>query len=145
MEYDKWRAYQQAKLANYLFSMEAAKKYDPSKIVAFGVHPGFVRSNLGNHVSPSGILGTIAMTIFYTFIDTMSINTEHGAHTSLHCILSDVDALENGAFYSQTGPYVGKEDRLGGWPFDIKAANPEFVTDEAASKLWDESVKMVEE
>eukprot|EP00568_Trieres_chinensis_P013169 CAMPEP_0183307112 /NCGR_PEP_ID=MMETSP0160_2-20130417/16238_1 /TAXON_ID=2839 ORGANISM="Odontella Sinensis, Strain Grunow 1884" /NCGR_SAMPLE_ID=MMETSP0160_2 /ASSEMBLY_ACC=CAM_ASM_000250 /LENGTH=329 /DNA_ID=CAMNT_0025470629 /DNA_START=66 /DNA_END=1055 /DNA_ORIENTATION=+ len=143
MKYQPWRAYQQAKLANYLHAVEVAKRYDSDKIVSYAIHPGFVQSNLAGHMMPKGFIGDMMTKMYYKF-DSLSIPSNLGCHTSLHCILSDVADLENGAYYSQTGPYETKELRKGGWPLDVKSLN-ENMTDEAASRLWDESVKLVGE
>jgi len=68
------------------------------------------------------------------------INVWDGSQTSLHCILSEPSALENGAFYSQFGVYADEYAKPGGWP--MRNPNPE-ATPENAAKLWDTSAALV--
>eukprot|EP00980_Cylindrotheca_fusiformis_P002388 scaffold558_cov111-Cylindrotheca_fusiformis.AAC.6 len=65
-----------------------------------------------------------------------------GAQTSLFCILNDAADLDNGAFYSQTGPYVDKAARKGGWP--LKEFPNKNATPENAARLWEISEKLIE-
>ena len=68
------------------------------------------------------------------------ISAVDGAQTSLHCILTDAENMESGAFYSQFGIYKDVEAKKGGWP--MKLPNPN-ATPEVALKLWEESEKLV--
>lgn len=126
-DYNPWHSYQQSKLANFLHVMEIPKRYDATKLVAYSVHPGWVDSPLTN---PEG--GPK---------NPNALAPVDGAQTQLHCVLSDVSALVNGAYYSQTGIYTDEASQKGGWP--MKLPNPN-ATAETASRLWDESVKMCE-
>jgi NAD(P)-dependent dehydrogenase (short-subunit alcohol dehydrogenase family) len=47
--YDKMGAYGQSKSANVLFAQELDRRYGPSGVHAFSVHPGMVRTDLGRH------------------------------------------------------------------------------------------------
>lgn len=131
-------AYQQSKLSNYLFALEASKKFDPKELIAVSLHPGWVRSNLDQHVTPAGFVGNLIRNVFQ--MTGMMIGAVDGAQTTLHCVLSDVDDIENGAFYSQHGPYLDKASRKGGWPLKLPNKN---ATPELAEKLWDESAKIL--
>lgn len=135
-DYDSGVAYQQSKLANSLHALEVSKRFDPSKIIAASLHPGWVYSNLDQHVFGTGIFGWIVRKLF--LLSGHMITTEDGAQTTLHCVLND--DIENGAFYSQFGIYIEKEYQNGGWPMTLP--NPNF-TEENASKLWKESEKLV--
>lgn len=134
-KYDQNIAYQQSKLANYLTTLEASKKYDAEKLLCVSLHPGWVRSNLDKHVVPSGFFGDLMRYCFQK--SGQMISAEDGAQTTLHCALDDV---ENGAFYSQFGYYKDKASKDGGWP--MKLPNPN-ATPENAVKLWEESEKLV--
>lgn len=135
-DYDKNVAYQQSKLANSLHALEVSKRFDPSKIIATSLHPGWVYSNLDQHILGTGIFGWILRKLF--LLSGNMITPEDGAQTTLHCALND--EIENGAFYSQFGVYMEKEYKNGGWP--MKLPNPNY-TEENASKLWQESEKLV--
>lgn len=49
--YDPWVSYGQAKTANVLFSVELERRYGPSGIHAYAVHPGGIETNLGRHLT----------------------------------------------------------------------------------------------
>merc|ERR1711971_1074610 len=128
--------YAQSKLANVLHAMEIPRRY--TGVTAYSLHPGWVQSNLFRHqVGPccKPIFECCAMKCLGKMI-----NVWDGSQTSLHCILSEPEDLENGGFYSQLGIYVDKASRAGGWP--LKLPNVE-ATDANASRLWEESVKLV--
>ncbi len=62
------------------------------------------------------------------------------AETTLHCVREDDDKIETGAFYSQVGVYKDEAARAGGWPLTLQNPN---ATPENATKLWEESEKLV--
>lgn len=47
--YKAFTAYGQTKLANALFSMELAKRYDGTSVTSNAIHPGLVATNLGRY------------------------------------------------------------------------------------------------
>ncbi|KAK9761969.1 hypothetical protein K7432_012717 [Basidiobolus ranarum] len=49
-EYSMWRAYGQSKTANILFSLELSNRYKKRGVSAFSLHPGVIKTNLGNQV-----------------------------------------------------------------------------------------------
>lgn len=140
-EYDAIRAYQQSKLANHLHAREAADRYDASKLLSFSVHPGWVRSNLDQHVLGDGgssFFGNIMRSLFQ--LTGHMISADDGAQTTLHCLLQDAAEMRSGDFYSQFGIYKDKECRNGGWPMKLVNEN---ATPEVAKRLWEESEKLV--
>ncbi|TQV81026.1 SDR family NAD(P)-dependent oxidoreductase [Exilibacterium tricleocarpae] len=46
VEYDPWEYYGQSKLANALFSLKLANKYQGTSVTSNALHPGFVRTNI---------------------------------------------------------------------------------------------------
>mmetsp|Transcript_2681 Transcript_2681/g.3793 ORF Transcript_2681/g.3793 Transcript_2681/m.3793 type:complete len:324 (-) Transcript_2681:119-1090(-) len=138
-EYDKAAAYQQSKLSNYLCAWEASKKYDASEILSFSLHPGWVRSNLDQHIIPMNFIGNMMRKLFQ-YSGNM-ISAVDGAQTTLHCVLNDTADMENGAFYSQFGIYKDAHARDGGWPITLPNPN---ATPEVSSKLWEVSEKLVD-
>ncbi len=51
-DYSRWRSYGRSKLANLLFAVELAKRFEGSERTANAVHPGVIRTNLGRHLHP---------------------------------------------------------------------------------------------
>lgn len=53
-EYDKWRAYGQAKTANCLYAWSLAEKLGARGLQAYSLHPGGIVTNLGKHIDMQG-------------------------------------------------------------------------------------------
>ncbi len=137
--YDKTQAYSQAKLANVLHAAELARRLEGSGVSAFSVHPGWVRSNLAQHVMPVWIQNVV-MRPFGGLIGLMG--PEDGAQTTLHCLLDDGAPANSGAYYSQNSIwYPKKEHRTGGWP--MTSPNPNAHDAELAAALYDKSLDLV--
>lgn len=51
--YDPWLAYGQSKTANILFTVSLTEMLASNCIMSFSVHPGGIKTNLGNDVDPS--------------------------------------------------------------------------------------------
>lgn len=137
-KYDKMAAYQQSKLANYLHALEASRRYDSTQLLCMSLHPGWVHSNLDQHVMGENVIGNAMRKLCLK--SGHMISPTDGAQTSLHCLLEDADNLDRGAFYSQFGVYKDAASKAGGWP--MKLPNPN-ATVEAASKLWEMSEMLV--
>jgi NAD(P)-dependent dehydrogenase (short-subunit alcohol dehydrogenase family) len=56
--YSRWAVYAASKQANILFTVEAARRWDPAEVVATCFHPGLVRSRFGA-ASASFLLGKL--------------------------------------------------------------------------------------
>lgn len=82
------KSYQQSKLANVLFARALASRYQSNQLTAYSLHPGVIKTNLGNDIPLAGVVKS--------FMKTKTIG--QGAATTIFCaIQSD---LEN-----QTGKY----------------------------------------
>ena len=55
-EYDKWVAYGQSKTANALFALELDRRYAPSGLHAFSVHPGVIMTPLARHLGEDDLI-----------------------------------------------------------------------------------------
>lgn len=53
-EYDKWRAYGQAKTANNLYAWSLAEKLGSRGLEAYSLHPGGIMTNLVKHIDMQG-------------------------------------------------------------------------------------------
>jgi NAD(P)-dependent dehydrogenase (short-subunit alcohol dehydrogenase family) len=76
--YWRWRAYGQSKLANLLFAVELARRFEGTQRSANAVHPGVIRTNLNRH------LGSIVNTLYATTAPIFSKTVAQGAATSCY-------------------------------------------------------------
>ena len=49
--YDKWKAYGQSKTANVLFTVELDRRWGPSGVRAYALHPGVIMTELSRHLT----------------------------------------------------------------------------------------------
>ena len=126
-------AYGQSKLANVLMARELPRRF--AGVRAYSVHPGWVKSKLMRHAIPVKFLRAAAEFVFSATGDLLDVDV--GVQTTLHTVLADHAALEDGAFYSQKGIYQDPELQPGGWPMALGNPND---TDAEAARLWDHSL-----
>lgn len=137
--YDKVVAYAQSKLANVLHAAELARRLEGTGVSAFSVHPGWVRSNLIQHMAPAWVQN-IAMRPFSGVLGIIS--PEEGAQATLHCLLDDDAPKRSGEYFSQHSIlYPNKKNRPGGWP--MRSPNPNAHDTELAAKLYERSREWV--
>ncbi|MCO5184330.1 MAG: SDR family oxidoreductase [Anaerolineae bacterium] len=137
--YDRSVAYTQSKLANILHASELARRLEGSGVSAFSVHPGWIRSNLAQHIGPVWVQNVL-LRPFSRPLGIMS--WDEGAQTTLHCLLDDDAPNHSGAYYSQNSIlYPDKKDRAGGWP--MVSPNPNARDPELAEKLYEISLELV--
>ncbi len=121
----KWaKAYSKSKLANIYFARELAHRLDGTGVTVNALHPGFVRSEFGRGGDLGGIYGWGIKYLASPF----AISPEKGARTTI---------------YLASSPDVGGVS--GGYFFKSKLSTPSAVAqdDDAASRLWDASEKLV--
>jgi hypothetical protein len=137
--YNRVLAYTQSKLANVLHALDLSRRLKGTDVSAFSVHPGWVRSNLAQHMMPVWVQNTL-MRPFSGLLGMMS--WKEGAQTTLHCLLDDNAPEHSGAYYSQNSIfYPDKENRPGGWP--MPSPNPNARDTELAEKLYNRSLELV--
>jgi NAD(P)-dependent dehydrogenase (short-subunit alcohol dehydrogenase family) len=121
----RWaKAYSKSKLANIYFARELSRRLDGTGITVNALHPGFVRSEFGRGGDLGGIYGWGIKYLASPF----AISPEKGARTSI---------------YLASSPEV--EGASGGYFYKCKLTAPSTVAqdDDAASRLWDASEKLV--
>jgi NAD(P)-dependent dehydrogenase (short-subunit alcohol dehydrogenase family) len=137
--YDRTLAYTQSKLANVLHALDLARRLEGTGVSAFSVHPGWIRSNLAQHMMPVWVQNVI-MRPFSGLLGMMS--WFEGAQTTLHCLLDDDAPKHSGEYYSQNSIlYPNKKNRPGGWP--MASPNPNAHDAELAKKLYHCSLELV--
>ncbi|HEX3669038.1 MAG TPA: SDR family oxidoreductase [Acidimicrobiia bacterium] len=121
----RWaKAYSKSKLANIYFARELSRRLDGTGVTVNALHPGFVRSEFGRGGDLGGIYGWGIKYLASPF----AISPEKGARTSIYLASSpDVEGVSGGYFYK------------------CKPSTPSAVAqdDDAASRLWDTSEKLV--
>jgi retinol dehydrogenase 12 len=96
--YSGWRAYQQSKLANILFTNELARRLEGTGVTVNSLHPGFVRTNFFKDFP-----GWRGFT-FKIFASLLAISPEEGARTSIHLAASPEVAGITGQYFVKSRP-----------------------------------------
>ncbi len=91
--YSGWRAYQQSKLANILFTCRLAERLAGSGVTANCLHPGFVASSFGHE---NGGFFTFALKACQRLF---AIGEEEGARTVIHLATSPDVAGTSGRYF----------------------------------------------
>ncbi len=109
--YSGWRAYQQSKLANILFTYRLAALLEGTKVTANCLHPGFVASKFGQNN------GWLFSTFLKTLMRFSAIDVEAGARTSVHVATSaDIEGV-SGRYFDKsreaTSSLVSRDEETG--------------------------------
>ena len=114
------RAYGRSKLCNILFTRELARRLAGTGVTANCLHPGFVRTSLGqNNGGPMRYLIKLAM--------LFAGDPEKGANTIV---------------YLATAPQLAKQS--GGYYYNCRPHSPNMAArdDATAKRLWEETVRL---
>jgi NAD(P)-dependent dehydrogenase (short-subunit alcohol dehydrogenase family) len=95
--YSGWRAYQQSKLANILFTYELARRLDGTRVTANTLHPGFVRTSI---FRDGGVVGWLLRRA----ADVIALTPEEGARTSVYLASSPDAATVSGRYFVKERP-----------------------------------------
>ena len=121
-KYSGWKAYQQSKLANIMFTYELARRIQGSGVTANALHPGFVRTNflqVFNDAPAGWLIKSIA--------NVIALSPEKGARTSIYLASSsEVEGV--------SGRYFVKEKPV--------ESSPQSRDQAAWERLWRLSVEM---
>lgn len=115
------RAYNQSKLANVLFTYELARRLQGTGVTANTLHPGVIRTNIGNKYSTG--LASLGWRLIKPFMAT----AEHGASTPLY--LATAPELEGvtGYYFENCQPLKSSADSY---------------DEQLAAQVWDRSMEM---
>lgn len=110
--------YGDTKLMNIHFTRELARRLEGTEVTANCVHPGAVRTNLGD---PPAIVRAVVGLFFQS--------PEKGARTSLAAALDPEYAEVNGSYFANSKPADGRLAKK--------------AVDDVARELWDRSAELV--
>ncbi len=99
-KYGGWRAYQQSKLANILFTDELARRLEGTGVTANSLHPGFVRTRFFSEFT--GWMGFL----FNAIAPFAAISPEAGAKTTIHLASSPEVQGVSGRYFDKCKPAV---------------------------------------
>jgi retinol dehydrogenase 12 len=122
--YAGWRAYQQSKLANILFTYELARWLEGSGVTANTLHPGFVRTRF--FADFTGWIGLITK----LGAKLVAIDPEEGAKTSVYLASSHEVAGVTGQYFVKCRP---------------ARSSPQSHDRVAAQRLWNVSEELTGE
>jgi NAD(P)-dependent dehydrogenase (short-subunit alcohol dehydrogenase family) len=118
--YGSFKAYCRSKLCNILFTRELARRLEGTGVVANSLHPGFVATRLGDE--GNGLLAT-----GFRLAKKLALTPEQGARTMIFLASAPEAAGFSGEYFDKCAP---------------KAPTQAAQDDEAATKLWAESVRI---
>jgi retinol dehydrogenase 12 len=121
-KYSGWKAYQQSKLANILFTNELARRIDGTGVTANVLHPGFVRTSFLEAFNDAR-----AGWLFKRIAGLIALTPEQGARTSIYLASSPEVAGVSGRYFVKEKPVV---------------SSPQSRDQSAAERLWRLSVEM---
>lgn len=113
------RRYGETKGMNILFTRELARRLEGTGVTANCLHPGGVRTNLGN--PPKPVLAVVGLVLK---------SPEEGARTSLACALDPAYAEVSGSYFVRSKPADGR-------------LSAQVRDDALAKELWDRSAELV--
>jgi NAD(P)-dependent dehydrogenase (short-subunit alcohol dehydrogenase family) len=133
--YDRWAAYGQAKTANVLFAVEAARRWAPDAIAVNALNPGRITStNLSRHI---GDVSAAPATFEPGSTDVSWKNVEQGAATSVLLAASPLVEGVTGRYFedcAEAGPHR---------PGVRRGVADHAVDPEKAARLWEVSVDLL--
>jgi len=95
--YSAWRAYQQAKLANILFTRELARRLQGTAVTANALHPGYVNTQIFK-------VGGFQGWLLRRAADLFAISPQDGALTSVYLATSPAVEDISGGYFARQKP-----------------------------------------
>jgi NAD(P)-dependent dehydrogenase (short-subunit alcohol dehydrogenase family) len=136
--YDEFGAYGRSKTANALFAVGFQQQYGGEGMLAFGVHPGGIHTELGRHMTPA-VLASLGERIKRGGVTWKTI--PQGAATSVYAATDAELANHGGAYLEDCGVAVPIPD---GDDVDLNRGVRSYAQDPAnAAALWEYSREAV--
>ena len=105
-DYQGFKAYAQSKLGNVLFTKYLAEWLKPSNISSFSVHPGVVRTGIGDKNSQGW------MAWVWSLAKPFMISPAKGASTIVYLATSDKIQHQSGAYFINKTPSPSSKDSI---------------------------------
>ncbi|MDH3709938.1 MAG: SDR family oxidoreductase [Cyclobacteriaceae bacterium] len=102
--YDGLKAYSQSKLGNVLFTKELAKRLAGTGVTCNALHPGVVRTSIGNRNNSSWIAW------FWNLGKPFMLSVQKGARTSIYLASSPDVSHISGAYFILSKPATSSEN-----------------------------------
>lgn len=122
--YGPFKAYNQSKLANVLFTKELARRLSGTNVSVYALHPGVINTELGRHIQVNRFNVKRLQEKFRSWFFK---SPKQGAQTTLTCALDPDLEQVSGEYFSNC-----KKAKC----------NPAANDPELACWLWEESVKL---
>jgi NAD(P)-dependent dehydrogenase (short-subunit alcohol dehydrogenase family) len=138
-DYEKWRAYGQAKTANALFAVQLDRLGEPHGVRAFAVHPGGIMTPLQRHLSREEMIGFGWMSEDGV-VDDRFKTPEQGAATSCWAATSPSLAGMGGVYCEDCD--IAAPTEAGSPTERLRGVDPHAVDPDAADRLWHLSAQL---
>jgi NAD(P)-dependent dehydrogenase (short-subunit alcohol dehydrogenase family) len=138
-EYDKWKAYGQAKTANALFAVELNRRLQGSGVTANAVHPGGIMTGLQKHLTREEMIASGWMDEAGN-LHPIFKNVEQGAATSVWAATAAELEGKGGLYLEDCNEGVPAVSGIRTSGYQAHALDPD-----AAARLWQMSEEMVGE
>ncbi len=115
-----WKAYQNSKLFNILFTIELADRLKGTRVTANCLHPGVIRSNFGQE-------STFLIKAFWLIAAPFMKTNQEGAQTTIYLATSDEVEEVNGAYFKNS---------------KVTTPASHALDKEAAEQLWEISEEL---
>lgn len=122
--YGSFKAYNQSKLANVLFTKELARRLSGTNVSVYALHPGVIDTELGRHMQVNKFnIKRLQSAVRGWFLKT----AKAGAQTTITCAIDPELEQVSGEYFSNCR---------------VAKCNPAANDPELACWLWEESVKL---
>ena len=92
-------AYAHSKLANCLFTVEAAERFGKDGVSVVSVHPGMVNSSIVRDLDKRLSVSTVLLLSLYPWFVYAAKTNWQGAQTTIHCAVDENIPAQNGKYF----------------------------------------------
>lgn len=127
--YSAWKAYEQSKLANVVFTNELQRRLEGTGVTTISLHPGVVRTELSRYMLEGSYVLRGLATLMYPVFWLLTKDSLQGAQTSIHAAVSKDFEKSGGVYLSDCAVK--------------KSPNPLASDLGVGKKFWELSEKLV--